>query len=321
MNSTVNTMSSRSRGCTNDPNIFCYICGEYVVKSQRQNITNFVKNVYYAYFGIKLGDQDKTWAPHKVCRSCVESLRRWSKGKQKSMSFGVPMVWREPKGHGNDCYFCSCNVSGFNVKNKHNIPYPNLPSAIRPILHQPDVLVPTPPPVLIDVEDSTTSSDLSSSECQSEYECFEGERPRLFSQEELNDLVRDLDLPKVSAVLLGSRLKSRNMLDSEVTFSWYKHRKKEYLPFFTKEDDLVYCVDIKSRIEKLGTTYEPSDWRLFIDSSKRSLKAVLHHNGNTFASIPLAHSIHMKESYENMEILLTKLKYSITIMHGKYVLI
>ena len=107
---------------------------------------------------------------------------------------------------------------------------------------------------MIDVEDSTTCSDLSSSECQSEYECFEGERSRLFSQEELNDLVRDPDLPKVSAVLLGSKLKSRNMLDSEVTFSWYKHREKEYLPFFTKEDDLVYCVDIKGLIEKLGTT-------------------------------------------------------------------
>ena len=134
------------------------------------------------------------------------------------------------------------------MKNKHNIQYPNLPSAIRPILHQPDVPVPTPPPVLIDVEDSTTSSDLSSSECQSEYECFGGERPRLFSQEELNDLVRDLDLPKVSAVLLGSRLKSRNMLDFEVTFSWYKLREKEYLPFFTQEDDLVDCVDIKGLI-------------------------------------------------------------------------
>ena len=168
------------------------------------------------------------------------------------------MVRREPKGHGNDCYFCNCNVSGFNMKNQHNIQYPNLPSAIRPIFHQPDVPVSTPPPVLIDVEDSTTSSDMSSSECQSEYECFEGERPRLFSQEELNDLVRDLDLPKVSAVLLGSRLKSRNMLDSEVTFSWYKHREKEYLPFFTKEDDLVYCVDIKGLTEKLGTTYEPN---------------------------------------------------------------
>ena len=114
-------MSSGSRGCANDPDIFCYICGNFVVKSQRQNITSFVKNVYYAYFGVKLGDQDKTWAPHKVFRCRVESLRRWSKGHQKSLTFGVPMVWREPKGHGNHCYFCTCNVSGFNMKNKHNI--------------------------------------------------------------------------------------------------------------------------------------------------------------------------------------------------------
>ena len=114
-------MSSGSRGCANDRDIFCYICGNFVVKSQRQNITSFVKNVYYAYFGAKLGDQDKTWAPHKVCRCRVESLRRWSKRHQKSLTFGVPMVWREPKGHGNHCYFCTCNVSGFNMKNKHNI--------------------------------------------------------------------------------------------------------------------------------------------------------------------------------------------------------
>ena len=49
---------------------------------------------------------------------------------------------------------------------------------------------------------------------------------------------------------------------------------------------------------------------LFIDSSKRSLKAVLLHNGNLFASIPLAHSIQLKESYKTMKILLTKLKYT-----------
>ena len=98
----------------------------------------------------------------------------------------------------------------------------------------------------IDVEDSTTSSDLSSSDCQSEYECFKGERPRLFSQEELNDLVRDLDLPKVSAVLVDSRLKSRNMLDSEIAFSWYKHREKEYLPFFTKK--MIWFIVLISKV-------------------------------------------------------------------------
>jgi hypothetical protein len=50
-----------SCSCINSHDIFCYICGRYMVLKQGQNITDF------AYFGIKLGDQDKDWAPHKVC--------------------------------------------------------------------------------------------------------------------------------------------------------------------------------------------------------------------------------------------------------------
>ena len=96
----------------------------YVVV-QCQNETKFVENLYYVYFGINLGDQDKAWAPHKVSHSCVESLHRWSNGKQKSLEFGVWMVWRKPKAHGNECYFCSCNIAGFNGRNKHYIQYPN----------------------------------------------------------------------------------------------------------------------------------------------------------------------------------------------------
>ena len=134
-------------------------------------------------------------------------------------------------------------------------------------------------------------------------------RATLFGQKELNDLVRDLDLPKLSALLLGSRLKSKNLLNDGVRFSWYKHPEKEYLPFFINESPLVYYVNVKGLIEKLGTAYNPLDWQLFIDSSKASLEAVLLHNGNLFASISLAHSTQMKETYENIEIMLTKLKY------------
>ena len=72
---------------------------------------------------------------------------------------------------------------------------------------------------------------------------------------------------------------------------------------------MVYCVDVKALIKKLGTAYNPLDWQLFIDSSKASLKAVLLHNGNLFASILVSHSTQIKECYENMTILLTKLKY------------
>ena len=101
-------MSSKRKGCVNGPNIFCYICGGFVSSVQRQNITPFVKNFYYAYFGIKLRDPRQSMSPTESV-----SLRQWSTGTQKSLAFGIPMVWRELKGHGKECYFCSCVVDGY----------------------------------------------------------------------------------------------------------------------------------------------------------------------------------------------------------------
>ena len=165
-------MSSKQRGCVNGPDMFCYICRSIVPSVQQQNMTPFVKNVYYACFGVKLVDQDKAWAPHKVCRNCVLSLRQCSIGKQKSLVFGVPMVWREPNRHGKECYFCSCVAAGFNVKNKHKIQYLNLPCAIQQISHVPGVPIPLPPRVSETVEDSVSERslfDCQFTEC-SEYE-------------------------------------------------------------------------------------------------------------------------------------------------------
>jgi len=53
----------------------------------------------------------------------------------------------------------------------------------------------------------------------------------------------------------------------------------------------------------------PLDWRLFIDSSKLSFKAVLLHNGNNLPSIPVGHSVHNKDSYENMKIMMEAIKH------------
>jgi len=63
-------------------------------------------------------------------------------------------------------------------------------------------------------------------------------------------------------------------------------------------------------MEVLGHEYNPGLWRLFIDSSKASLKVVLLHNGNRFLSVPLAHAADMKESYESIKLLSEKIKYS-----------
>ena len=49
---------------------------------------------------------------------------------------------------------------------------------------------------------------------------------------------------------------------------------------------------------------------IFIDSSKQSLKAVLLHNGNVYPSIPIAHSVRMKEDRKSVKIVLELIRYN-----------
>lgn len=44
------------RKCVNSPDSFCFICGEFMVKKQQLNITDFVKNVCFVNVKLKLGD-------------------------------------------------------------------------------------------------------------------------------------------------------------------------------------------------------------------------------------------------------------------------
>lgn len=92
-------VKSNRRNCKTNANSIFYLCGEYVLTKQRNNITSFVKSVYNAYFGVPLGDHDKLRASQIVCRSCVEGSRNWENGKRSSMTFEIPMIWREPQNH------------------------------------------------------------------------------------------------------------------------------------------------------------------------------------------------------------------------------
>ena len=56
--------------------------------------------------------------------------------------------------------------------------------------------------------------------------------------------------------------------------------------------------------------YNPDEWRLFIDSSKQSLKCVLLHDGNKFACVSIGHSMIVKEHYLNIKMVLQKLRNS-----------
>ncbi len=180
-----------------------------------------------AYFRVELGDQDKYWAPHSVCQQFTEHLRQWTKGTRKSMSFAIPMVWREPKNHVDDCYFCAINLKGINRKNRQTLVYRNLASAIRPVPDSEELPVPIFN-VLPQITLPSTEED-SSPEDDTRDQDFSVEAiPQLFSQVELNDLVRDLNLPKNSAELLSCRLKEKNLLENGVRITFYRSRHEEF---------------------------------------------------------------------------------------------
>ena len=78
--------------------------------------------------------------------------------------------------------------------------------------------------------------------------------------------------------------------------SVYRKRHEDQVHFFKMERGLVACTDIDGLMQTLNINHNPLDWRLFIDSSKLSPKAVLLQNGNALPSIPAGHSVHNKES-------------------------
>ena len=112
-----------------------------VLPNSQAKITDFMKKAYLGYFGVKLADQDKPFAPQICIKTCVENLRDSRNGKRKSLPFAIPMVWREGKDQITDCYFCMINLKSIHHKNKHRVQYPDIPSAIRPIPHVPDLPV------------------------------------------------------------------------------------------------------------------------------------------------------------------------------------
>ena len=83
----------KRRKCINDPNKFCYICGELTFEHEKRAIDKTLYNLYHAYFGMPLGDQDKEWTPHIVCQACFINLYNWACKKLTSLPFGIPMVW------------------------------------------------------------------------------------------------------------------------------------------------------------------------------------------------------------------------------------
>jgi hypothetical protein len=100
--------------------------------------------------------------------------------------------------------------------------------------------------------------------------------PHLISQSELNDLVRDLNLSKIQAGLLASRLQGWNLIQQGVRKVSYRKRQQSLLSFLSKDGELVCYNDVEGLLQLVGCTHNPEEWIFF----KFSLKAVLLHNGD-----------------------------------------
>jgi hypothetical protein len=82
--------------------------------------------------------------------------------------------------------------------------------------------------------------------------------------------------------VLGSRLKSKNLLSPGTSFSWYRNREKEFISYFSQDVDLVYCSDVFGLMEKFNTEYDVNECRVIHP------KEVLKHSYYTMAvNMPL----------------------------------
>ena len=307
------------RICKIDPDRFCYVCGKYGYHKLVVNKLVPFKEFYEQFYHMPVTDLDKPWTPNCVCQTCYHRLMDWGAGRRDgATSFNRPRIWSEPSNHFDDCYFCMVDINHFHKRKRKggdNIDYPNIPSSQAPrfevdVTHRSEQKQMSEVPIEASSQESTSS-------------CFEpetSERNTLSSggikihrpnQLELNDLIRDLGLTIEKSELLTSRLKSWNLVDDDVRVTHQRKRHESFAKFFTATDHLTYCNDIFGLFDAMDVEYNPTEWRLFIDSSKSSLKGVLLHNGNVLPSIPIAYGAHTTENYDNVKNMLELVHYEV----------
>lgn len=336
--------SSSKHNCTKNANVFCYICGEFIPKKEdRRPLNENLRDLYKDCFKLDFDIVPIEWAPNTICVKCRKMLYGWEKTRDDSkLRFSKPTEWSQPSDE-DDCYFCNIETRGCNIKNLQKLKYAKVRSVKKAVEIVQEVseveihgienlsikstndngddenncdkntnvkIVEISP----DMEEYQYSSDEST---DGEIYMPVGSNNKLaekFTQEELNDLVRDLGLAKEAAEYLASVLKNKNLLEKGTKVTYYRNRNESFKQYFEEkvhdEEKLVYCKNVEGLMEELKpNVYKTDAWRLFIDSSKISLKAVLLHNTNHYASVPIAHSTTMKEAYSSLKTLLEAIKY------------
>lgn len=283
----------------------------------RRNIRDDVQLLYEKYFNVPV-IRDVNWAPSIACTSCIDRLKQWAKKNVTSMPFGVPMIWTDPGDHEpNNCYVCMNEIVGMNRrKKKRRVAYNSIPSAQTPLPHSENVPVPVPeneadenaelePPSL---QISPQSSDLTYQPSSIPAQCPHHE----VDQKHLDRMTRDAKLSQTRAIIIARHLSKLNLLAKDVKIYGAYGRQRGFMQFFESIEDntFAFCNDIGGLMEAMGHTYNAADWRLFIDASKSSLKAVLLYVDNSKNPVPVAISTKTKETYDSMKKIIDSIAYN-----------
>jgi hypothetical protein len=84
--------------------------------------------------------------------------------------------------------------------------------------------------------------------------------PHKITEIELNDLIRDLELPKNKAELLASRLQQWNLLDHAVKVTVFYTQNKVFEKFHGTEDDFTVCKDADGLLAAMSMRHVPEEW-------------------------------------------------------------
>lgn len=139
----------------------------------------------------------------------------------------------------------------------------------------------------------------------------ENDAPQPLTQNEMDFIVAKLGLSLRESGMFTSFLKHRKLTQQNVDSTSCLRRQHDFQKFFTVDDanTFTYCNDIAGLVSELGMDYNADEWRLFIDGSTTSLKAVLLHRTNKNPYIPLGLGTNMKEAYKTLGQIMEKIKY------------
>lgn len=293
---------------------YCYVCGKFHIPNSRHAFTEESLDLYELYFAHKV-IQNEDWVPTTICTTCIKNLNKW-KNTGSAMPFGIPMMWTRLSEHDPaECYACVNDIHGTNRKKSGALIYkstlfaelPKPHSEIVPVPKRPSPTEEYLPPTFETMETGETGVSLyQPSTVTAPCDHIE------ISQNRFDIIVRRLKLSQRQAIILGKELKIANILAPDCRVYGAINRHSRFTNFFNsiENNTLAHCTDIRGLVLTLHNEYNPDDWRLFIDASKTSLKAVLLHKTNSKNSVPIAISSNTKETYTSLKKIMHLINYN-----------